>query len=200
MKTRHITSLLGVLALALGLRAGAATISLQGPAAPVLQSNTFTVKLLVSALDAPGGHPASISGQVVIDLDPTKISYNNLALASGVSFWSGTGVAIGSLAGRQTLTFGFNGAPDSGTAATLSFAAIGAPSTTTTIGMTDFDGLFGTFVNTVPTNQSFNPTMTGTSLQISAVPLPATAWLLLTAFGAVATRLRRVSRAARRSR
>lgn len=200
MNTRHINSLLGVLALALSFRAGAATISLQGPAAPVLQSSTFTVKLQVSALDAPGGHPASISGQVVIDLDSTKISYNSLTLAGGVSFWSGTGVAIGSLAGRQTLIFGFNGASESGTAATFSFTAIGAPSTTTTVGMTDFDGLFGTFVNTVPTNQSFNPTVTGTSVQISAVPLPTTAWLLLTAFGSVAGRLRRVSRTVRGSR
>ena len=64
-------------------------------------------------------------------------------------------------------------------------------------GLADADDFFGTFFNTVPTNQPFYPTFTGTSVQITPVPLPGAAWLLVTAFGIAAARLRRTSRATR---
>jgi hypothetical protein len=200
MKARHVTWLLGLVALAASLGASAATVSVQPSLAQVPQTSAFTVNLVLSAADAPGGHPAQISGQVVVDFNPALISYVNFVPTGGAQFWTGTGVVSGSSGGRTTLTIGLDKMPESGTAGIFTFLAIGAPLSTATIGLADADDFFGTFFNTVPTNQPVYPTFNGTSVQISAVPLPGAAWLLVTAFGIAASRLRRNPRAVRATR
>jgi hypothetical protein len=200
MKARHITSLLGILALAMSLNAGAATVSVQASSAQVPQSSAFTVNLVLSAADAPGDHPALISGQVVVDFNPALISYVIFTPTGGAQFWSGTGVVTGSSGGRTTLTIGLDNMPESGTAGIFTFLAVGAPQSIATIGLADADDFLGTFVNVFQTNHTFVPTFNGTSVTISAVPLPGGAWLMVTAFGIAASRLRRNPRAVRATR
>ena len=195
MKIRQLTSLLGALALAVGLNAGAATVSLQPSAAIVPQTTAFTVDLMLSAADISGDHPGSVRGRVIIDFDPALISFDDGAadsfvLANGLSFLPLFPLTVESANGHETVTFGFQYAPDVSRVGTFKFTAIGAPQSIASIGLDDAL-IFGSFFNTLPTNQPFVPTFSGTSIQVSAVPLPATAWLLVTAFGIAGARARR---------
>lgn len=186
MNARIVTSLLGVLVLAFSISAGAATISLQPSAALVPQSTTFTVNLFLNAGDAPGSHPGLYGGQILIDFNPALITYNSFALASGLSFFSNP--VVGSANGHRTVTLGFDNATDTGRVGTFNFTAIGAPGGIATIGLADADNFFGTFVTYTPTYQAFYPAFNGTSIQVSAVPLPGTAVMFLTAFAAAGWR------------
>ncbi len=186
----------GVLALAFSLEAGAATISLQPSDTTVPQYASFTVGLDLAAADISGSHPGSIRGKIVIDFDPALISFDanaadSFVLADGLSFLPASMPTVGSDNGRQTVSLGFQYAPDVGRIGTFRFTAIGAPESVASIGLND-DIIFGSFFNTEPTNQPFFPDFIGTSTQISEVPLPATAWLLATAFGAASLRRARL--------
>ena len=185
MNARHVTSLLGALALAFSLGAGASTIALQPSAALVPQASTFTVDLSLNAAGV-GDHPGRYGGQIVIDFDPALITYNSFALASGLSYFSNP--AVGSASGRQTVTLGFDNAADVGRVGTFNFTAIGTPGSIATIGLADADSFFGTFVTYTPTYHAFSPAFSSTSIQVSAVPLPGTAWMFLTAFAAAGWR------------
>lgn len=191
MKTPTRITLLATLAL-LGLRAEAASISLQPSQAIVQQNGNFTVDLLLNATDAPGSHPGLFGGQVVIDFNPALLTYTGFS----TSLHLFSPVTTGSSGGKQTVTLGFDNAVDNGVVGTFSFKAIGSPQQVAGIGLADADDFMGTFVSYVPTNQAFYPTAAGTSIQIQAVPLPGAAWLAVTALGAAATRLRRRATAA----
>lgn len=192
MTTRHLVSLLGSLALTvIGLRVEAATISLQPSVPLVAQSSAFTVDLLLDASDAPGAHPGLYGGQIVIDFDPALLTYGGFSLAGDVRFFSSP--VTGTRGGRQTVTLGFENAGDVGTVGNFSFTVLGAPGIIASINLADADDLFGTFVSYVRSDQPFYPDFVDTSVQV--VPLPGTAWLLLTAFAAAGTRARRLLRA-----
>jgi len=192
MIRRHAATLFVMLGLATCLQAQGATISLSPSSALVTQSQSFTLDLLLSAADAPGNHPGAMSGEVIISYDPTLVSYQagSLSLGSGVSLY--LPLSVGSDNGLQTLTFGFQDAADVGSVATLAFTALGAAGSTINFGLADNDDFAGSFINADPTNQRFYPGITGTSVQV--VPLPGGAWLALTAFAALAGRVRRSSR------
>jgi len=192
MKRRHALFLArllaGLLALAASLSATAATISLQPSSA--LVGGAFTVDLLLDARDAPGGHPGLFGGEIVLAYDPAIISYDvatGFDLASGVTFFSNP--AGGTANGKNTVTFGFENAGENGRVGTFSFEAIGAPGSTALLDIEDTDPFFGTFVNTVPSNQPFQPQFVDASVQV--VPLPGAGWLIATAFGAALARARR---------
>jgi len=182
-----------LLALA-GAPAGAASIHLQPSSDTVFVDEQFTVSLLINASDAPGAHPGLYGGQVVVDYDPTQIAYVDFGLASGVSFFSGPalGVATGGL--RQTVTLGFDNAPDTGTVGTFTFRALGPPEVVASINIADSDAFFGTFAAYVPTYQPFYPTFTGTSVT-TVIPLPGAAWLFMAGVGAALGHARRRSAA-----
>lgn len=199
MKTRKHLPALAIAASALafaGLRAEAATISVQPSAAQVAQGSAFTVNLMLNATDAPGSHPGLYGGQVVLAFNPALLTYGGFTLASGVTFFSSPVVA--SAGALTTITLGFENATDVGRAGTYSFTAIGAPGSVATLDIADADNFFGTFVSYVPTYQPFYPAFVDATVQV--VPLPGTAWLLVTAFGAVAARARRLAKAGRRGR
>lgn len=192
MKSRGLVSLFGALALAASLPVQASSISLQPSQAVVQQTLGFTVNLLVSAADAPGDHPAQVGGLVVIDFDPALLSYDDISLVGGATWLES--VTIGSAGGRQTLTFGFENAAETGAAAQLAFTAIGPVGSVATINIADADDFSGSFANYAGTDRRFYPDFIGTSVEISAVPLPGAAWLLVTAFGAVLVRARAAAR------
>lgn len=183
----HIRKLAAALLLiTAGGAAQAASLALVPSATSVAQNGTFTVNLVLNAADAPGAHPGLYGGEIIVDFNKTLLTYGSFTLASGLSFFSSPVVA--SSGNTQTVTFGFENAPDTGTVGTFSFTAIGPVDSLATIGLADADDFSGSFASYVPTYQRFYPTFTGA--QVNVVPLPAGIWLLGTAVGALVARRR----------
>ncbi len=181
MKTPSLTALLF---LAVCSNAHAASLSLVTPAGSVVENSLFTVTLEMDARDAPGAHPGLFGGAVLISFDTTLLTYqNDFTLAPGLSYFSAP--AVSNNGNLQTLTFGFDNGVDLGAVGTLSFRAIGPVDSVANIGLADADDFFGTFISYVPTYQPFYPEFNPVQVQISPVPLPAAAWLLLTGLGAL---------------
>jgi len=186
MNIRNVAGAL--LLIAAGSTAQAASLALVPAADPVVQNGAFTVNLVVNAADAPGIHPGLQSGAIRVDFDRTLLTYNSFTLASGLIFFSP--LAVTTNGNAQTLTLGFQNAPDAGPVGTFSFTATGPVGSLATLGLVDADDLFGSFVNKAVSDKPYVPTFTGTQVSISAVPLPAGIWLLGTAVGALAARRR----------
>ena len=185
---RH--SLIAALLLLAAGATQAASLTLVPSATSVAQNGNFTVNLVLDATDAPGGHPGLFGGEIVVDFNKTLLSYGSFTLTSGLSYFSP--VVVASNGNTQTVSFGFENAPDTGVVGTFSFTAIGPVGSVANLGLVDADDFSGSFVNSVPTNQRFFPTFTGA--QVTVVPLPAGIWLLGTAIGALAgRRLRHVA-------
>ncbi len=186
MKLRNAVATL--LLIAAGSSAQAASLTLVPSANPVVQTGAFTVNLVLNAADAPGWHPGLHSGAIAVDFDSTLLAYNGFTLASGLIYFSP--LAVTSSGNTQTITLGFQNAPDTGTVGTFSFNAIGPVGSLATLGLVDGDDLFGSFVNKAVSDTPYTPAFVGTQVSISAVPLPAGIWLLGTAVGALAARRR----------
>lgn len=185
----HLRNLAAALLLiAAGSAAQAASLALVPSANPVVEDSTFTVNLVLNAANAPGIHPGLHSGAISVDFNSTLLTYNGFTLANGLIFFSPLAVTTNGTA--QTVTLGFQNAPDAGTVGTFSFTATGPAGSLATLGLVDADDLFGSFVNKAVSDQPYVPTFTGTQVSISPVPLPAGIWLLGTAVGALAARRR----------
>lgn len=174
----------------LGLQAEAASITLQPSQAVVQQGASFTVDLLLNALDAPGSHPGMFGGQVVIDYDPAQLQFTGFT--TGYNLYEP--VTEGTSGTRSTITLGFEATTDNGPVGQFSFTAIGSPQQVATLGVQDADDFMGTFVSYLPTYQAFYPEFAGASVQIAVVPVPGAIWMMLSALGAAVTCLRRRSR------
>ncbi len=187
MNKSLVVSLLGGLALAAGIPAGAATIRLQPSQSLVQPSQALTVALLIDATDVAGPNNDLFGGEVLIDFNPALLSYDGISLSQNVTFYMQP--ALGTAGDRQTLVFGFDNAPELGTVATLSFTATGNAGSTATIDIADNLDLIGSFASYYPGYQRFYPTFSGASIQVA--PLPGAAWLMLTAFGVAGLRAHR---------
>ena len=186
---RHF-AILAVLFTAAG-SAQAATLKLVPTANPVTQSSPFIVDLVLNALDLTGNQPGDFGGKVVVSFDQTMLSYGSFVLTTGVpnlSFFSNPVVATSG--NQQTVTFGFDYAPVSGVVGKFTFTALGNPGSLASIGLRDYSQTIGTFFEYTPRYGRVYPEITGTQVNISAVPLPAGVWLLGTAVGALAARRR----------
>lgn len=189
MKIRQIAAAL--LLTVAGNAAQAASLALVPSATTVVENSAFTVDLLLNATDAPGGHPGLFSGEIIVDFDRTLLTYTGFALGPGVNFVPvGATPSVATSGNTQTVRLWFENAPDVGPVGTFSFTAIGTPGSVATLGLVDADDFSGSFVNKFPTDQRFYPVLTGTQVNISAVPLPAGIWLLGTAVAALAARRR----------
>jgi hypothetical protein len=162
-----------------------ASLTLVPSAGTVVQNGTFTVDLVLNASDLPLiAHPNLYGGSVIVDFNKTLLSYGGFTLKSGLSFFDAPVTTTNG--NTQTVTFGFDNAPDVGTVGTFSFSAIGAPGSLAALGLVDADDYSGSFASYNPGYKRFTPAFTGTQVNISAVPLPAGVWLLGTAVGALA--------------
>jgi len=148
----------------------------------VIEGEGLSLALWFDAEDAPGARPGLFGGQIVIDFDPLVLSFSGFTPEGGVTLFSAP--VIGSSAGRQTVTLGFENAPELGVVGMFEFLAVGSPGTASAIGLADADEFFGSFISYVPTNQPFYPSFTGASMSI--IPLPAAAWLMGSALGLLA--------------
>lgn len=169
----------------------AATLSLAPASGSVAAGTAFSIDLLIDALDAPGDHPGLIGGEILVTFDPTLLTWGGFAPAGAVSLYSAP--VIGSAGSLQTVSFGFDNAPDSGIAGTLGFTAIGAAGSNATLTLADADDFFGTFASYTPTYQPFAPAFEGASVAI--VPIPAALWLMCPALAALSLVSRRRPRA-----
>jgi hypothetical protein len=176
----------------LGFAANASTVTLTGPSSAAKDSS-FLLTLGLSASDAPGDHPGLFVGSVTIDFDPGLLSYQGFTVTAPVVLQSGP--TSGNAAGHTTVTLAFRNATDLSEIGKFSFKAIGNVGSNVTVGLNDADTFIGTFINKVPTDKPFRPNFNGKTVQITAVPVPAAAWLFGTALGAPAARARLTERA-----
>lgn len=195
LATTLVLILLGTTAQAVSLPT---TLALAPPQGTVVQDNTFsaaqnstfTVNLNMDATAAPGEHPALVSGKVQIDFNKNLLTYNSFVLGSGLAL--GSPVTISTSGDTQTIFLWFLNAPDLSKIGTFSFTAIGAPGSLATLGLADAETYFGSsFINKAGHDVPIPVvTFTGIKVNITAVPLPASVWLLGTAVGALAARRR----------
>jgi hypothetical protein len=185
---------LAVLAIAGAAGAEAASVTLNPSATVVNPSGTLSVTLGLNAADAPGAHPGRYGGSIVVDYDPLLLSFGQFNFAAGVTQTSAPG--IGTAGTRRTITLGFDQALDAGTIGTFTFSVLNKPGNVAALNLADADSLFGTFITHLPTNQAFCPTFTGTSVSITAVPLPAGAGLIVSALATLGAGLHRRRREA----
>lgn len=183
MKTHRILKFAATLAGGLLLAAGAnaASLSLVPSATVVATGNSFTVDLVLDAGDAPGDHPGLYGGEVVVDFNNSLLDYGNFVLAPGLSYYLAPATATAG--STDTVHFGFDNAPDSGTVGTFTFTALGTPGSIAQIGLADGDDFSGSFASYQPKYTRFYPAFNGTQVTLAPVPLPGAVWLLASAVG-----------------
>jgi len=181
--TRMDASLAGlVLAFALAAGpAGAAQVYLDPASLLVAPGEGFTLDLVLDATGSPGAKPGDYIGQVVVDYDPARARYDGFTISSPAQLTAGP--SLGTAGALATVTLGFRlTGQDVGTLGTFSFTALGPVDSTVALGLGDADDFFGSFVNKAPTDLPFFPVLVGAEIEV--VPLPAAAWLFLSALGA----------------
>ena len=138
----------------------------------------------------PWTHPGLYVGSVTFDFDPALLAYQPpLTITSPVVLQSGP--TTGSAGGHSTVTVGFSNATDHSELGRIKFKAIGTAGSNATVGLSDPDTFIGSFISKLPVDHPFYPSFTGKTVLITAVPLPAAAWLFGCALGALGLRRRR---------
>jgi hypothetical protein len=163
----------------------AATVSLV-PEDPVVAPGSITVDLVLEASDvADGCDPrcSDFAGHVVVSFDPAGLTFVGFAAEQPAN------LIVGPTTETGTVTIGFDDALESGIVGSFEFLVTAEPGTGVALGLADTQPLLGSFEYEQPTNQFFFPDFVGTELQV--VPLPAAAWLFLSALGAAVARVRR---------
>lgn len=180
-----ITKLFSLAALLLASTANAATVSLVSGSAFVDEGATFDINLVLDATGIGGNQPGAFNGNVTIEYDPALVSFNGFSYNSPASFNFGPMMfAEGSM---QRIALDFTGAESDQSIGAYSFTALASEGTE--IAFSIIADLSAGFANEDPTNLTFEPDFENTS--VSVVPLPASAWLMLSALGLVAARVRR---------
>lgn len=162
------------------------------PEATAVSPGTLQVDLVLEAADVAEGcvpRCSSFAGEVLITYDDEQVDFVSLVSVAPASASEGPRSRAVFDPDLATVAVFFDSALEAGTVATLLFDVIAAPGETVTISVEDNRPLIGSFEYALPTNQFFFPEFVGAEVQV--VPLPAAAWLFLSALAAVATRARR---------
>lgn len=192
-KMSHILRMAAILIALAGIystTALAASVSLVPSSATVVEGGVFSIDLTMNAADAPGSHPGLFGGEIIIDFDPSLVSFSVSDFSINAPATLQSGPTIGSNGGLQTVTIGFDNALDIGVIGTFSFTATGSVGSMIGFSLDD-PGFFSSFANALPSNTPFTPNFFGTTVEITAVPVPAAAWLMLSALGAFGIGARR---------
>jgi len=182
----RVAQCLGALTLfCFGLPAVAATVSLLPESLTVQEGGVISIDLFMDVADTATPSPDAIMGKVIIEFNSGLATYNNdFAISAPANLTDGPTVGTGSL------EFDFSGAQAVGNIGTFSLTAIGSVGSTITITVED-NGLLGSsFIDTLPTNKPVNPTFVGTAVTITPIPVPAAAWLMVSALGLLGFRIR----------
>lgn len=184
LSKRMLTACAGLL-LGMSTLGQAATVSLVPSATDVDNGDVLSLDLVLDATGAPGAVPGSFHGSVILDYDPGLVSFDDFTFNSPASE-----LAIAPVTdGGSTVTLGFEGAPNVGVIGTFTFNVLGMDGDVLNFGLNDADDFFGSFANTLPTIQPVFPDFNGASVNV--VPIPAAAWLFLSALGLAGTVARR---------
>jgi len=171
-----------LLASIFALPAYSATISLVPSTTTVNEGGTFSVDLVLDAADAPGNHPGSFRGKITVDYgnfsDYTGFTYNSPAVSFGDTN-DNPGV----------IELGFDLANDVGTIGTFTFNVTGSAGDLIDLEIDDAVLFIGSFFNTDPSPTKFTPLFG--DAQVSVIPIPAAAWLMLGALGTLGGMARR---------
>jgi len=189
-------------------------LELNPASAPVVQGDPFEVRLYVDAADqvvntTEGEVPASVSGSVRIEFNSTLATYSGFAIDAGVSPATCSPVlCLGNITtpgADNRISAAFSQAIFADSSAppvligTFSFNSVagtgGGPFGINVVdAYTDADGtpFLTSFANIEPTNKPFTPGFNGTTVAIAAtaVPVPAAAWLMMSALGVLGLRAR----------
>jgi hypothetical protein len=153
----------------------AATVSLEPATGFVSEGGQFTVNLYMDASDATGNHPGSFRGKVLVDFDATLVDYVGFEYNSPATEL-GTAVLE-----TDSVQLGFDTANDVGIIGTFTFDVLGSAGSVISLELNDALPNLGSFFNTDPIVAKFTPTTYGA--EVSVVPIPAAAWLMLSALG-----------------
>jgi len=185
MKNR-VAQCLGALTLfCFGLPAIAATVSLIPDALTVQEGGVISIDLFMDVADTATPAPDAIMGKVIIEFDSALATYNN-----DFSISAPASVTSGPTAGAGSLEFDFAGAQAVGNIGTFSLTAIGGVGSIISITVDDNALIGSSFIDALPTNKPVNPAFVGTAVTITPIPVPAAAWLMVSALGLLGFRTR----------
>jgi hypothetical protein len=153
----------------------AATVSLVPSTTTVSEGGQFTVDLVMDAADADGNHPGSFRGKIEVDFDALLVDYVGFVYNSPAVEFGTTTISEGSV------ELGFDQSEDVATIGTFTFDALGSAGSTISFGLGDAQPLLGSFFNTDGVVKKFEPAFNGA--EVSVVPIPAAAWLMMSALG-----------------
>ena len=178
MKSRMSKFLLGACCSLAISAAQAASISLS-PSTVNTPPDVFSIDLLINFSDI-----ATSGGAVDITWDPSKLQYNSDFLFDSAFTSRDTSFDVIDFQSTGLLSIGFgtlssSGISDTTVAGTLGFTSLMVPVDSTIIGLQDSAKWSGFF--DAATGAAITVNYTGTT--VSAVPLPAALWLMISGLG-----------------